>query len=110
MLHVKLAGVVLDGPGRERVAEAVGMDFGHAGFPTQPAKHLFEPVGLEGLRRGEPAVGSEGHEEWAWLGPPPVEIGGEGLAAAPCERHDAFLVALAVPDVQAAGREVAVGQ
>ena len=53
VLHIELAGVVRDGPGGERVPEAVGVDARDARGPAEASQQLLEPV------RPEPDAGVE---------------------------------------------------
>ena len=47
VLDVEFAGVLLDGPGREGMAKAVGVAAGHVGGASAAAEQLLEAVGLE---------------------------------------------------------------
>ena len=47
VLDVEFAGVLLDGPGREGIAKAVGVAAGHVGGASAAAEQLLEAVGLE---------------------------------------------------------------
>jgi hypothetical protein len=47
VLHVQFTGVVLDRPGREGVAEAVGVHLRDPGRASESSQHLLEPVWLE---------------------------------------------------------------
>ena len=46
VLDVEFAGVLLDGPGREGMAKAVGVAAGHVGGASAAAEQLLEAVGL----------------------------------------------------------------
>ena len=44
VLHIELSRILLKGPRREGMAEAVRVNLRDAGFTRQPAKHLLESV------------------------------------------------------------------
>ena len=111
VLDVEFAGVLLDGPGGEGMAKAVGVAAGHVGGASAAAEQLLEAVGLEGARRAARLAGpGDGPEERARHAPADGEVGLERGPAAAGEGDDALLVALAVANQQAAAGEVAVGQ
>ena len=107
VLDIELARVMRDGPGGERVAEAVGVHPRDARGPAEPAQQLLEPVRPE-TDAGVEARVAGSDEERARGGTAVGEIGGEGVAAASGEGHDAVLAALAVADAQPALRPGAV--
>ena len=66
-LDVEFAGVLLDGPGGEGMAKAVGVAAGHVGGASAAAEQLLEAVGLEA------------HAGRSWLGPVTAQRSGPGV-------------------------------
>ena len=62
-LDVQLAGVLLDRPGGERVAEAMSVDLGEAGLTAPTPQHLLEAVVAQAHAGEEPTVASGGEEQ-----------------------------------------------
>ena len=66
MLDIELAGVVGDGPGGERVPEAMSVHLGDAGGPAEASQQLLEPVrpkahaGVEARGAGRDEEGARG--------------------------------------------------
>ena len=110
VLDVEFAGVLLDGPGREGMAKAVGVAAGHVGGASAAAEQLLEAVGLKAHAGPQLAGPGDGPEERARRASADGEVGLERGPAAAGEGDDALLVALAVANQQAAAGEVAVGQ
>ncbi len=110
VLDVEFAGVLLDGPGREGMAKAVGVAAGHVGGASAAAEQLLEAVGREPHAGPQLAGPGDGPHERARRPPADGEVGLECGPAAAGEGDDALLVALAVANQQAAAGEVAVGQ
>ncbi len=110
VLDVEFAGVLLDGPGREGMAKAVGVAAGHVGGASAAAEQLLEAVGREPHAGPQLAGPGDGPHERARRPPADGEVGLECGPAAAGEGDDALLVAPAVANQQAAAGEVAVGQ
>ena len=60
VLDVEFAGVLLDGPGREGMAKAVGVAAGYVGGASAAAEQLLEAVGLEPHAGPQPAGPGDG--------------------------------------------------
>ncbi len=107
-LHVQLACVLLDRPGGEGVAKAVGMDLRDPTLATEPSQELLQAVGAErdaGLQDMEMRGGKE---EWTVVFTSEGQVTTDGFLAACGERDGALFVALTVEHPQSTGGEVEV--
>ena len=107
MLDVELAGVVGDGPRRERVAEAVGVHLWDAGVAAERAQADLEAVNAQADAGMQAAVARTDEERpggGAAIGEVVLERGGAVIR----EGDDPRLVPLAVADMQPPRGEVAV--
>ena len=82
VLNVQLARILLDGPGGEGMAEAVGMDLGEAGLASQAPEELLEAVGPQGDAGTQGAMPACSDEEGAGLSATKPQIELQRLPAA----------------------------
>lgn len=105
---IKLSGVVLDGPGRKSVPEAVRVDLLDAGLPAKSTQHLLQAIWLKADAVIESAMSVRGVEEGAGLTPPASKVIHQLLLTNFGERDNSLIVTFSESDRDSSRLDVQV--